>query len=200
MENILCPKCGKENEPGSSYCNHCGAPLSETVPQADIKNDFPSAAVLPEIQPHKKSRKGLWILLGVCACVVIVCLVAAVLVGTGVLNEWQPVTDRLDTFVEFMVAKDVESAYALIEPAAKTSIHQSDLQSLISDSNYQQYFEGYQSLALTHLDVTFGNPKTAEASGTLTYRDGSGTFTANLAKVNDTWMIRGIHLNKDISD
>ncbi len=200
MDNISCPKCGKENEPGSSYCNHCGAPLSETVPQAEIKNDTPSAAALPEIQPRKKSRKGLWILLGVCACVVIVCLVGAVMVGTHVLNEWQPVTDRLDTFVEFMAARDVESAYALIDTAAKASIHQSDLQNLISGSNYQQFFEGYQSLVLTNLKTTFGNSITAEASGNITYRSGSGTFTANLVKVNDTWMIIYFHIYKDISN
>lgn len=59
---IRCPKCDTANEPGSSFCMECGAPLIEqtdtdtiggleTAPFEDIRQDTPKAPANAELEP-----------------------------------------------------------------------------------------------------------------------------------------------------
>ncbi|NJD59362.1 MAG: hypothetical protein C3F13_07200 [Anaerolineales bacterium] len=94
-----CPKCNQANTHGSQYCNNCGASLSV------------------DSTPKKKSHKVLWIVLGSVLGVLVIAIIVCVLSIGKLSSEATPIADVLDAFMNAMVVKDVEGAYALTSPS-----------------------------------------------------------------------------------
>lgn len=175
-----CPKCNAENPEGAQLCNFCGASLS-----------------IVEGLPKRKSRKKLWIILGSIAGILILAVIICSFVIGNLSSEAKPITKVAEAFMKNLVAKDVESAYALTSPSFQEQIPIDNLKQAVTGDNYR-LLEGYQSLKITNIKVTYGIPQTGEVSGTLTYNDTQGEFTATLEKVNDTWMISAFNYQKNM--
>lgn len=80
---MTCPNCGAVNNEGTSFCVSCGTKL-EAAPSANQMAAEPVAAPVapaPEA-PEKKSKKGLFIKIGIAAAAVIL-LVVLILVGVN---------------------------------------------------------------------------------------------------------------------
>jgi hypothetical protein len=157
--------------------------------------------------PPKKSRKNLWIILGIAVSLLcfgsIIC-VSVIAFGAGkVAAEKAPVEAILDSYMNYMAAKDPERAYALFSPRAQRQIPISEIQEWIEGNNYI-LFEGYQSLSVQNLNINFAintNPDVpqgtvAEVTGIISYEHGiQGTFNGILEKVEGNWQIDGIFVN-----
>jgi hypothetical protein len=117
--------------------------------------------------------------------------------------ERAPVEAVLDSFMKYMEANDVESAYALFSPRVQRQIPIDDVQEMIKGNNYV-LFEGYQSISVQNIKLTAAvntNPDlpqgtVANVKGFIEYSDGfTGNFTATLEKVDGLWMIHRIDIN-----
>jgi zinc ribbon protein len=104
---IRCPNCGNENPPGSRFCANCGRRL----PESDADVAAPSPASPPAVEaevaappvrpsdlpathpewrmsppepyvPTRQRRTWLWIVLGIIAACLLVCLAIIVFVNT----------------------------------------------------------------------------------------------------------------------
>jgi predicted Zn-ribbon and HTH transcriptional regulator len=175
-----CPKCDAENPEGAQFCNNCGMSLS-------------SDASLSK----KKSRKTLWIILGLVGGVLILAGILCSVVIGKLSEEAKPISIVADAFMRYMETKDVDSAYALTSPNFQEQVSIENLRQLIAGDNYR-FIDGYQSLKITNIKVNYGIPQTAQVSGTITYSDTNGIFSAVFEKVNDTWMISGFDYRKNI--
>jgi zinc-ribbon domain len=102
---IRCPNCGNENPPGSRFCANCGRRLPETpAPEAVAPIPSPAAdaglapppirptdlpATHPDWRmsppepyvPQRKRRTWLWIVLGIVAACLLVCVALIVFVN-----------------------------------------------------------------------------------------------------------------------
>lgn len=96
-----CPKCGAAcPRPGQKFCSNCGAPLSETPPQAT--SSWPPAAFV--------HRKHLWMIAGG----VVLALVVLALLGTVILTRLQgPETQPVTAAVTAETAAEVAEANRL---------------------------------------------------------------------------------------
>ncbi len=148
-----------------------------------------------------KSRKLIWIIAVLAAG--IVCLGSVICfatVGYGfvqVAQEKAPVESVLDSFMQLMVDKDSESAYALFSPRAQRQMPISKIQELLEGNNYV-IFDGYQSLSVQTINiraVTNTNPDVpqgvvAEVTGVVSYDgDFQGKLTGTLEKVDGEWRL-----------
>jgi hypothetical protein len=149
-------------------------------------------------QPQK-TNKNLWKIAGIVIGVLCLCSVLClVLIGAGVgkvMVEQRPVEIVLDTFMQDMVAKDIESAYDLFSPRSQRQTPSADLEKMIQGNNYK-IFEGYESLSLENFNLRAAantNPDVpqgtiAEAVGSVSYTGGfTGKFNAVLEKVDGLW-------------
>jgi hypothetical protein len=173
-----CPNCDTVNPSGAQFCNNCGRPLS-TV----------------EGVSKKKSKKKLWIILGLGVGVLILAAIFCYAIIGNLSKEANPIQTISDTFMKYLVAKDAESAYALTSPRFQQQVPIDNLQQLINGENYNT-IEGYQSLKITNIRVNYGVPQTAEVSGVITYTSTQGEFSATLEKVNNNWMISSFNFRK----
>jgi hypothetical protein len=178
-------------------------PVVESVIKAENLVDEPNA-----ISPTpKKSNKNLWIIAGITIALICICsIICLALIGTGigkVMVERAPVEAVLDSFMKYMEANDVESAYALFSPRVQRQIPIDDVQEMIKGNNYV-LFEGYQSISVQNIKLTAAvntNPDlpqgtVANVKGFIEYSDGfTGNFTATLEKVDGLWMIHRIDIN-----
>jgi hypothetical protein len=182
--------------------------MTDEVQQALLQQDVPSEPQISTPQPAKpqKSSKNIWIIVGIVVGVLCLCMVAcAALFGTSMYKvyiEKAPVEGVLDTFMQNMVAKDVESAYALFAPRVQRQIPIDEVQEMIEGNNYV-LFDGYQSLTVQNLNIGGSvNTNPDVPQGTLANVDGfieysgnfTGRFTATLEKVDGTWMIDRIDI------
>ncbi|MBK8619095.1 MAG: hypothetical protein IPN96_18705 [Anaerolineales bacterium] len=177
-------------------------PVVESVVKAENLVDEPNA-----ISPtSKRSNKNLWIIAGITIALICICsIICLALIGTGVgkvMVERAPVEAVLDSFMNYMEAKDVESAYALFSPRVQRQIPIDDVQEMIEGNNYV-LFDGYQSLSVQNINLTAAantNPDlpqgtVANVNGFIEYVDGiTGNFTATLEKVDGQWMIHRINI------
>jgi len=149
-----------------------------------------------DLQQPRKSHRKLWLVVGIVIGVIVICGGIFALMAGKVAVEKAPIESVLDSFMKCMVAKDVESAYALFSRSAQRQFPISDLQKLIEGNNYA-LFEGYQSLSVQGIEVTVSTNSgtVATVSGTTRYDDGfQGTFNGDLEKVNGKWRLVGIHI------
>ena len=128
-------------------------PVVESVVKAENLVDEPNA-----ISPtSKRSNKNLWIIAGITIALICICsIICLALIGTGVgkvMVERAPVEAVLDSFMNYMEAKDVESAYALFSPRVQRQIPIDDVQEMIEGNNYV-LFDGYQSLSVQNINLT----------------------------------------------
>ena len=178
--------------------------LQQVSSQQEIPSESKDSAPVPN-QPQK-SKRNIWIIVGLVAVVVCLCLIACIaLFGTSMYKvsiEKAPVEAVLNTFMEDMVAKDVESAYALFAPRVQRQIPLEDVQEMIEGNNYV-LFDGYQRLTVQNLNLGGSvNTNPDVPQGTLARVDGfieysgdfTGRFTATLEKVDGKWMIDRIDI------
>jgi hypothetical protein len=109
---IKCPNCGTENPDGSRFCAECGAdlrsfgqtPPAGAPPQAPpFQGAFDQASGAPTpipgwtpgptytLEPEKRRRTWLWIVLGIVAGCIICCCVFTIWANTGgqsVIEDW----------------------------------------------------------------------------------------------------------------
>lgn len=177
-------------------------PVVESVVKAENLAGEPNV-----ISPTpKKSNKNLWIIAGITIALICICsIICLALFGTGVgkiMVERAPVEAVLDSFMKYMEAKDVESAYALFSPRVQRQIPIDDVQEMIKGNNYV-LFENYQSISVQHINLTAAvntNPDlpqgtVANVRGFIEYSDDfTGNFTATLEKVDGLWMIHRIDI------
>lgn len=157
--------------------------------------------------PRRRSKTWLWIVLGILGvgllCVgVVVCVSTLALGARSVESEREPVTAVLDAYMEAMAAQDAERAYALFSPRAQRQIPLADIEELLDGNNYM-IFEGYQRLSLQSFNISTAvntDPDVpqglvAKVNGTITYAGQiTGSFNGVLEKVDDQWMLDGIHV------
>jgi len=213
---VKCPQCNEINVGSQLHCVKCQtsligipreqgeSPVSEFVssPPPPRENYYSKPLEFKE----KKNLKNLWIIAGIAIAVICICsVICLALVGTGVgkiMVERAPVESVLDTFMKDMVAKDVESAYALFSPRVQRQIPIDDVQKMIDGNNYV-LFDGYKNLSVQNLNLTATantNPDlpqgtVANVNGFIEYSDGfTGNFTATLEKVDGKWMIHRINI------
>lgn len=169
------------------------------MPQPKPENPPLAPVDIPPLP--KKSYKGLWII--ACLSIVALCLCSIICIATialgvrGIIVERAPVESVLDTYMKDMMAKDVESAYALFSPRAQKKLAISDLQELTEGNNYI-LFEGYRNLSIQNFNVTAGattNPDApqgivARVTGIINYEGGfQGSINAILEKVDGKWQL-----------
>ena len=178
--------------------------LQHPIPEP--QQETPSSANEGVSQQIKKPNKKLWVIAGgvaslICLCTTICVVAVALGVGKGMV-ERKPVESVLDSYMRYMVAKDIENAYALFSPRAQRQIPLSQLEELVEGNNYV-IFEGYQSLSVQSLQLSTGastNPDTPQGNlaivtGIISYEDNfQGNFNGVLEKVNGEWQIDGIHV------
>jgi hypothetical protein len=165
---------------------------------------------LPEPQPQK-SRKKLWIILGIILGVLglcsIICLIAVVFGIGNVMVEKAPVEAILDSYMKYMTVKDGEKAYELFSPRVQRQFPIAKQQELLVGNNYA-IFEGYQSLAIQNLNISaVSNSDSNAAQGTVAKVTGviqyegniQGTFSSVLEKVDDHWKIHSINVTAPVS-
>ncbi len=156
--------------------------------------------------PPKKSRRTLWIIAAsvvgtLCVCGIVLAAIA-VPSSFAVMQERAPVTAVLDSYMQKMVAKDTQAAYALFSPRAQRQVPISEIEKLAQGNNYV-IFDGYQRLVINNLNLSATvntNPDVpqgtlANVSATVSYDYGfKGKLTATLEKVNGAWMIDGVYV------
>jgi hypothetical protein len=182
--------------------------MTDELQQVSSPQEIPSEPKIstsPPLQPQK-SKKNIWIILGIALGVLCLCSIACIAVfGTSMYKvsiEKPPVEALLNTFMQDMVAKDVEGAYALFAPRVQRQISIDDVQEMIEGNNYI-LFDGYQSLTVQNLNLGGSvntNPDVpqgtiARVNGFIEYSGSfTGSFSAMLEKVDDTWMIDRIDI------
>ena len=72
---MICPMCGNENPDGSVLCAGCGTSLVQSAVNAFAPDDTMVQGGMGSIAAPKKSKKGLFIGIGVAAVAVIVAVV-----------------------------------------------------------------------------------------------------------------------------
>ena len=144
---------------------------------------------LASVTQTKKPRRSIWLILGVIAGVVLLCL--AIVITNVIISskktavEEAAITSILDNYMKYMVARDVENAYALFSPEFKEVFSLSDIEGLTKGQTYE-LFEGYQSLFIqvSRFSTVVSTEKTmrdvARISGTITYEGNiQGVFEAS---------------------
>ena len=72
--STFCTKCGSPVAAGAGFCAKCGTPVGMAA-------TAPMAASMYQPTPKKKSRKLLWVIIGVVVVIVIIVIAALALVG-----------------------------------------------------------------------------------------------------------------------
>ena len=181
--------------------------MSDNLPEPTVPAPPPNspASQAPIAPPPRRSKKLLWLLLALC---LLCCLSMLLCIGIGgagfaqILVEKAPIAKVLDAFMQDMLARDVEAAYALFSLRSQRLTPRADLEDMLQGNNYL-LFEGYRSLSVDQINLTASlttNPdapqgNVAHVSGTVTYRNGfTGSFTAVLEKVEGVWMLYRIDI------
>lgn len=175
-------------------------PLAEPLPE--------NPQITPDVitpQPkklNKKLRIIFGVVIGVICLASIICFTANEFGSYKVAQEKAPVRSVLDTFMNYMVANDVENAYALFSPRVRRQFSISKIQELTEGNNYV-LFDGYQYLSIQNLTIGATvniNPDVpqgtvATATGMIMYKGGiQGTFNATLEKVDNKWQLDNINI------
>ena len=125
---VKCPQCNEINFGSQLHCVKCQTSLIG-IPREQGESPVPEFVSSPPPPPREnyyskplefKEKKNLWAIAGIVIAVICICsVICLALVGTGVgkiMVERAPIESILDTFMKDMVAKDIESAYALFSP------------------------------------------------------------------------------------
>lgn len=163
------------------------------------------AATLPTA-PARRSRRRLWLIFGLLAAGLCLCVViAAVTLGAGMLKvarERPRVETVVGQFLSAMAEKDARGAYALFSSRSKRSTSLADLEKLVAGNNYV-LFEGYRGVVITNLNLSAvvdsdpDNPRgtVAKAEGIIQYESGfTGTVSASLEQEGDEWRLFAISI------
>lgn len=175
---------------------------NQQFPSPVSQSAYPPAAYGNFPPPQKKSANKIWvwvvIVLGVfCVCCAGLCIAGFALLVRSDIVERGPVSSVLDSYMKFMDAKDVASAYALFSPHSQSQFPISNLQALVEGNNYL-VFEGYQGLSFTSFVISFGiytntnqpQGEYAKVAGTISYQGGfQGMFNGTLEKVGGKWKL-----------
>lgn len=169
-------------------------------------SESPSFSQLPGSDGKQRSRRTLFIVVSIIALSLCACVgIAALTIGRGILSlgtEQATITPVLDQFMQAMVSRDVNGAYALFSTRAQRQTPITDVETMFEGANYV-LFEGYQSLTIestnlstnvnTDQDVPQG--QVATVSGTITYAgDITGSFRATLEKEGGAWRLHAINI------
>jgi hypothetical protein len=151
----------------------------------------------------RASRKNSVLVIGPLAFVLSVCVGLGVLsfVGGLISTELPKVESIINDFMNAMVEKDVNKAYALFSGRSKSKFSATQLD-LLQGNNYI-LFDGYEDVTITgyylskilntNPDVPQGT--VAKVSGTVSYKDNcTGTWNAILEKEGDEWRIYSINV------
>jgi hypothetical protein len=178
---------------------------NQQFPSPVSQSAYPPAAYGNFPPPPKKSANKIWVwvVIGIgvfCVCCAGLCIAGFALLVRSDIVERGPVSSVLDSYMKFMVAKDVTSAYALFSPHAQSQFPISNLQALVEGNNYL-VFEGYQGLSFTSFAISVGfytntnqpQGEYAKVAGNISYQGGfQGMFNGTLEKVGGKWKLYGI--------
>ena len=183
----------------------------------DINLPDPEETVIdPSIKPTdaKIGNEGKLVLIIIAVVCLVICLCAVLCIGTGVFSirnlvkENAQVKTIVDTFMQDMVANDIDSAYALFSPRSQSQTSEDDLRNMRSGSN-AALFQGYDEITIHGLNIEMANSTDSNApqgmianvSGLIQYKNGKiGQFEAVLEKVDKEWMLYSIDLWQGASD
>ncbi len=206
---VKCPQCNEINVGSQLHCVKCQTSLigiSREEGESPV-SEFVSSPPPPRENYYSKplefkENKNRWTIVVVVIAVICICSVICLALAGASMVERVPVESVLDAFMKDMVAKDIESAYALFSPRAQRQIPIDEVQKLIDGNNYI-LFEGYQNLSVQSLNFAASvntNPDlpqgaVANVNGFIEYSDSfTGNFTATLEKVDGKWMIDSINI------
>ena len=178
------------------------------LPDPELTKIDPSIATDAKI-----GNEGKIVLIVIAAILGLICLSALFCIGLGVfgigsvVKENAPIKEVVDTFMQDMVANDIDGAYSLFSPRAQEWTSRDDLGTMRSGGNAVM-FQGYEGVRINSINIQSGvnngdGPQgtTAEISGKILYESGKkGDFEATLEKVNGTWMLYSIDLWLGTSD
>lgn len=179
--------------------------LGQASPQQEIPPAPQVSTPLP-VQP-KKSKKKIWMIVGIVLSVLCLCSIACVAIfGSGMYKvkmEKAPVESVLDDYMRYMANKDAGSAYALFSPRAQRQVPITKINEMLEGNNYF-LFTGYKSLSASNLNISETvntNPDlpqgtVAKVTGIIKFEGGfQGSFSGILEKVDGRWMIDYIYVS-----
>jgi hypothetical protein len=193
-----CSYCHSDNPTGALFCNYCGQVLPSADPKVVMAIQSTRYSAISGAPPVKKSHKVLYIILGVFASFAVLAIIFFTLKYRTVNAESQPIQSVLHTFMTHLVARDVDSAYALTSPPFQEYIPKTRLSDIFLGDNYF-LIEGYQSLTIQKIKITNGPPQIAEVTAMITFNTTQGTLTASLMKVDGQWMINEVNVNRNLA-
>lgn len=150
----------------------------------------------------KSRRKIIGIVIGILALCSLICIGV---IGAGLIKvsiEKAPIESVLDTYMQNIVANDIESAYALFSPRMQSQMPKSDIEQMTEGNNIY-LFDGYKSLSVQNINISATvatNPDlpqgtVAKVSGIIFYEgEFTGQFSAVLEKVDGEWKIFGLNI------
>jgi len=169
-------------------------------------NPIEQPSLIPLPAPLPRSRRNWLIVASVVAVVICACVgIGAFTIGRSILGistEQTAITPVLDQFMQAMVARDSNRAYALFATRAQRQTALADLTQLYTGPNYV-LFDGYQSLKIESTNITSGvntNPDVpqgvvATVTGTISYSGQvTGSFRATLEKEAGVWRLDAINI------
>jgi hypothetical protein len=159
--------------------------------------------------PKKKQRTIVIIVVALIA-VMCLCIGICVIAGgfgtvTGIIRtaqERDDVTAVIDQFMRAMEKKDAPAAYALFSTRAQRQMDLSDLEEMVTGSNYV-VFDGYESIVVTNLGIKAAfntNPDVAQGTiaevvAAITYKGGvTGKLTAVLEEEDGEWRLHNFNI------
>jgi hypothetical protein len=180
--------------------------LQELQPEQNPVLAVTESTVTHPPAPSKKSRRNVFVIIGVLLICLCMCVgTASLVVGKGVIKivtEEPKVEIVIDKYMKALADKDASKAYALFSTRAKKNISLADLGKFL-EGNYYRVFEGYQSLAIANINLSIvSDPDpdvpqgmVAEVDGMISYADGfTGNFEAVLEKDGEEWRLFSINV------
>ena len=172
-----------------------------------IQENPPIPPIEPVSSQPRKSNKKTWIILGVVIGVLFLCAVVCFAIfGASmfkIYTEKKPIESVLTAYMQYMSAKDSDSAYNLFSPRVQRQMPISVIKDQLEGNNYF-LFEGFQDLSATNLNISISanadpdlpQGTVATVTGTIDFEDGfQGTFDAVLEKDGGKWMLYNIYIS-----
>ena len=166
-------------------------------------SEIPAVKTTPASSKPKKSSSNLFLVL----VLVFVAGISSYLILTAILaatlpTKLTPVETVLDAYMNYMEAKDVGRAYALLSPLARKEIRLATLEEWTEGDDYL-LFKGYENLSVQSIQMTYSSninsnssQGTADVSGNVTYEDGStGTISGTLELIDGKWRIDSLSVH-----
>lgn len=86
---MVCNNCGQTDEYNSQFCMKCGQPFQASAPAGEVrKGDAPPSGIFPVPMIPPKRKRGMAIVITICAVLLAVIILILVLSANPVAGRW----------------------------------------------------------------------------------------------------------------